>query len=164
MDKAKNKLHGSEMNSLKSVIISITCIILLNACVTSTSPEKPKVISCIFDKKYLKIPKEIIIITMQHHQRYFPTFDKKDNLTNNFFIVADSLDPKSFVKIGNERVIDARLSDAEFFWNKNKSQNLVKQISKLKNVNYFKGLGSYYDKTQRIRKLSGWLKEPSIQM
>ncbi len=121
--------------------------------------EKPKVISCIFDKKYLKIPKEIIIITMQHHQRYFPTFDKKDNVTNNFFIVADSLDPKSFVKIGNERVIDARLSDAEFFWNKNKSQNLVKQISKLKNVNYFKGLGNYFDKVQRIRKLSSLISD-----
>ena len=121
--------------------------------------EKPKVISCIFDKKYLKIPKEIIIITMQHHQRYFPTFDKKDNVTNTFFIVADSLDPKSFVKIGNERVIDARLSDAEFFWNKNKSQNLVKQISKLKYINYFKGLGNYFDKVQRIRKLSSLISD-----
>ena len=116
--------------------------------------EKPKVISCMFDKKYLNIPKEIITITMQHHQKYFPTFDKKYNLTNNFFIIADSIDPKNFVKIGNERVIDARLSDAEFFWNKNKSQNLVKQISKLKNINYFKGLGNYYDKVQRLRKLS----------
>ena len=121
--------------------------------------EKPKVISCTFDKKYLNIPKEIITITMQHHQRYFPTFDKKDNLTNNFFIVADSIDPKSFVKTGNERVIDARLSDAEFFWNKNKSQNLVKQISKLKNINYFKGLGNYYDKVQRIRKLSSLISD-----
>ena len=116
--------------------------------------EKPKVILCSFDKKYLSIPKEIITITMQNHQRYFPTFDKKDNLTNNFFIVADMFDPKGLVKIGNERVIDARLSDAEFFWTKNKSQNLLKQISKLKNINYFKGLGSYYDKVQRIRKLS----------
>ncbi len=87
------------------------------------------------DKKYLSIPKEIITITMQHHQRYFPTFDKKESLTNNFFIVADTLDPKGLVKIGNEKVVDARLSDAEFFWNKNKSQNLVKQISKLKNIN-----------------------------
>ena len=121
--------------------------------------EKPKVISCTFDKKYLSIPKEIITITMQHHQRYFPTFDKKDSLTNNFFIVADSLDPKNFVKIGNERVIDARLSDAEFFWNKNKSQNLLKQISKLKNINYFKGLGNYYDKVQRIRKLSSLISD-----
>ncbi len=121
--------------------------------------EKPKVILCTFDKKYLNIPKEIITITMQHHQKYFPTFDKKDNLTNNFFIVSDSSDPKKLVKIGNERVIDARLSDAEFFWNKNKSQNLVKQISKLKNINYFKGLGSYYDKVQRIRKLSSLISD-----
>ena len=121
--------------------------------------EKPKAISCIFDKKYLQIPKEIIIITMQHHQRYFPTFDKNDNVTNNFFIVADSLDPKSFVKIGNERVIDARLSDAEFFWNKNKNQNLLKQMSKLKNMNYFKGLGTYFDKTQRMRKLGGFISD-----
>ena len=121
--------------------------------------EKPKIILCSFDKKYLNIPKEIITITMEHHQRYFPTFDKKDSLTNNFFIVADSLDPKNFVKIGNERVVDARLNDAEFFWNKNKSQNLVKQISKLKNINYFKGLGSYYDKVQRIRKLSGLISD-----
>ena len=117
--------------------------------------EKPKVILCTFDKKYLNIPKEIIIITMEHHQKYFPIFDKKDNLTNNFLIVADSVDPKGYIKVGNERVVDARLSDAEFFWNKNKSQNLVKQISKLKNINYFKGLGSYYDKVQRIRKLGG---------
>jgi len=121
--------------------------------------QKPKVILCSFDKKYLDIPKEIIAITIQQHQRYFPTFDKKDNLTNNFFIVADSIDPKGFVKIGNERVVDARLSDAEFFWNKNKSQNLVKQVSKLKKINYFKGLGSYYDKVQRIRKLSGLISD-----
>ncbi len=121
--------------------------------------EKPKVISCTFDKKYLDIPKEIITITMQHHQKYFPTFDKKNNLTNNFFIIADTHDLKGFVKIGNERVIDARLSDAEFFWNKNKSQNLVKQISKLKNINYFKGLGTYYDKVQRIRKLSSLISD-----
>ncbi len=121
--------------------------------------EKPKVILCTFDKKYLSIPKEIITITMQHNQKYFPTFDKNESLTNSFFIVADSLDPKGFVKIGNEKVVDARLSDAEFFWNKNKSENLVKQISKLKNINYFKGLGSYYDKVQRVRKLSSLISD-----
>ncbi len=121
--------------------------------------EKPKIIPCTFDKKYLEIPKEIITITMQQQQRYFPTFDKKDKLTNNFFVVADSIDKKGYIKIGNERVIDARLSDAEFFWNKNKSQNLVKQISKLKNVSFFKGLGSYYDKVQRIRKLSSLISD-----
>ena len=116
--------------------------------------EKPKILVCEFDKKFLNIPKEILVTTMQTHQKYFSTIDNKANLTNNFVVVADIDDPKGLVKIGNERVIDARLSDAEFFWERNKSQNLVKQISKLKNINYFKGLGSYYDKIQRMRKLS----------
>ena len=100
--------------------------------------EKPKIILCNFDKKYLDIPKEIIIITMQYHQKYFPTYDNKANLTNNFYIIADSQDRKGLIKIGNERVVEARLNDAEFFWKKNKSQSLVKQVSQLKNVNYFK--------------------------
>ena len=121
--------------------------------------EKPKIILCSFDKKYLDIPKEIIIITMQHHQKYFPTYDNKANLTNNFYIIADSQDHKGLIKIGNERVVEARLNDAEFFWKKNKSQSLVKQVSKLKNVNYFKGLGSYYDKVQRIKKIGGLISD-----
>ncbi len=116
--------------------------------------EKPKILVCEFDKRFLNIPSEILVTTMQTHQKYFSTIDNKSNLTNNFIVVADINDPKGLVKIGNERVIDARLSDAEFFWDRNKSQNLVKQISKLKNINYFKGLGSYFDKIQRMRKLS----------
>ena len=121
--------------------------------------EKPKIILCNFDKKYLDIPKEIIIITMQYHQKYFPTYDNKANLTNNFYIIADSQDRKGLIKIGNERVVEARLNDAEFFWKKNKSQSLVKQVSQLKNVNYFKGLGSYYDKVQRIKKIGGLISD-----
>ena len=121
--------------------------------------EKPKIISCTFNKKFLTIPKEIIITAMQQHQKYFPTEDEKGNLTNNFFVVSNKEDVKGLIKLGNERVIEARLNDAEFFWEKNKSQSLIKQISRLKNVNYFKGLGSYYDKTQRIRKLSGQISD-----
>ena len=124
--------------------------------------EKPKILFCEFDKKYLMIPKEILIITMQGHQKYFPTFDNKENLTNNFIVVADKKDIKGFVKLGNERVIEARLNDAEFFWKKNRSQNLVKQVSKLKNINYFKGLGTYFDKVQRIRKLCGIISDEML--
>jgi len=121
--------------------------------------EKPKIILCQFDKKFLNIPKEILIISMQNHQKYIPTFDKKKNLTNFFLTVSDSKDPKGYVKLGNERVIEARLSDAEFFWNRNKSQNLIKQLSDLKKINFFKGLGSYFDKTQRIKKLSSLISD-----
>ena len=124
--------------------------------------EKPKILFCEFDKKYLTIPKEILIISMQTHQKYFPTFDNKDNLTNNFIVIVDKKDSKGLIRLGNERVIEARLNDAEFFWNKNRSQNLVKQVSKLKNINYFKGLGTYFDKVQRIRKLCGIISDEML--
>ena len=96
---------------------------------------------------------------MQYHQKYFPTFDKNGKITNEFLVVANNKDTLGFIKSGNERVVDARLSDAQFFWEKNKSQNLVKQVSKLKNMNYFKGLGSYFDKIQRMRKLGGMISD-----
>ncbi len=121
--------------------------------------EKPTIIVCDFNNKFLNIPTEILTTTMQNHQKYLPTFDKKNNLTNNFFVVSDVKDTKGLVKLGNERVIEARLSDAEFFWEKNKTQNLVKQVDKLKNINYFKGLGSYFDKIQRMRKLSSLISD-----
>ena len=121
--------------------------------------ESPKILNCKFDQKFLKIPKEILIITMQHHQKYFPTFDKKNNLTNNFLVVANMRDQKGFIKLGNERVVEARLNDAQFFWQKNKSQSLIKQVSKLKKMNYFKGLGTYFDKIQRMRKLSSLISD-----
>ncbi len=115
--------------------------------------DQPNVIVCEFDKKFLNIPKEILILTMQYHQKYFPTFDKKGNITNQFLVVANNKDKKGLIKLGNERVVEARLSDAEFFWQKDKAQNMVKKISDLKLMNYFKGLGNYFDKAQRMRKL-----------
>ena len=124
--------------------------------------DQPHILSCKFDKKFLEIPEEILIITMQHHQKYFHTFDQKGNITNEFFVVANVKDNKGFIKIGNERVVDARLSDASFFWEKNKSQNLIKQISKLKSINYFEGLGSYFDKVQRMRKLGALISDEML--
>jgi glycyl-tRNA synthetase beta chain len=115
--------------------------------------DKPHVLECSFDKKFLSIPKEILVLTMQSHQKYFPLFSKKDEITNEFLVVANNKDQQGLIKIGNERVIEARLSDAEFFWNRDKSQNLVKKVSELKSMNFFKGLGSYFDKVQRMRKL-----------
>ena len=99
--------------------------------------EQPNILICKFDSKFLNIPKEILIITMKYHQRYFHTFDNKGNITNQFLVVANNKDIKGFIKSGNERVVEARLNDAEFFWEKNKSQNLVKQITKLKNDELF---------------------------
>ncbi len=117
--------------------------------------EKPNILLCNFDKKFLSIPEEILSLTMQSHQKYFPIYNKKNEVTNEFLIVANQKDTKGLIKSGNESVIEARLSDAEFFWNKDKNQNLVKKVSELKSIIFFKGLGTYFDKVQRMRKLGG---------
>ena len=121
--------------------------------------DNPNILLCSFNKKFLSIPKEILILTMQSHQKYFPTFDQKKEVTNEFLIVANKKDTRGLIKIGNERVVEARLSDAEFFWNKDKTQNLVKKVSELKLINFFKGLGTYFDKVQRMRKLGGMISD-----
>ena len=66
---------------------------------------------------------------------------------------------KKIIKSGNERVVDARLSDASFFWEKDKSLNLIKQINKLKNIAFYENLGSIYDKTQRLRKMAYFISD-----
>ena len=121
--------------------------------------DQPYILECSFDKKFLSIPKEILILTMQSHQKYFPLFTKKDEITNEFIVIANKKDSKGLIKTGNERVLDARLNDAEFFWNKDKSQNLVKKVSGLKSMNFFKGLGTYFDKVQRMRKLGALISD-----
>ena len=119
--------------------------------------EDPQVLLIDFNKKYLELPKEIIISTLQNHQRYFPIFNRKDEITNFFLVVANKKDTNNIIKDGNKRVVEARLADAKFFWDKDKSKNLIKQIAKLKDVQFYESLGSIYDKTQRLRKLSGML-------
>ena len=114
--------------------------------------EKPNVILCKFDEIYLKIPQEILIVTMQQHQKYFPLFDDSNKLTNLFLLVSNLPDKKGYIKIGNQRVIESRLSDAKFFWEKNKNQSLVKQVCKLKNLSFFNQLGTFNNRTQRLRK------------
>ena len=121
--------------------------------------ENPRVLLADFKKDYLQIPEEIIISTLKRHQRYFPLFNKKDHLTNNFFVVANKSDTKNLIKNGNKRVVEARLADAKFFWDKDKSKNLIKQINKLKDIKFYEKLGTVYDKTQRLRKLAALLSD-----
>jgi len=121
--------------------------------------EDPNVLLVNFNKEYLKIPQEIIISTLEKHQRYFPVFDSRGRLTNNFFVVANKKDEKKFITIGNKRVVEARLADAKFFWDKDRSKNLIKQIANLKTVTFYEKLGTIYDKTQRIRKIAAMLSD-----
>ena len=121
--------------------------------------DKPNIITATFDKSYLELPKEIIRSTLQTHQRYFTLVDLKDRMLNEFIIVANNKDEKKLIKTGNERVVEARLSDANFFWNRDKSFNLIKQINKLKKIVFYENLGTVYDKTQRLRKMAYFISD-----
>ena len=121
--------------------------------------ENPNVLLVNFDKEYLKIPEEIIISTLEKHQRYFPIFDSRERLTNYFFVVANKKDEKKLITEGNRRVVDARLADAKFFWEKDRSKNLIKQIANLKTITFYEKIGTIYDKTQRIRNLASLLSD-----
>jgi glycyl-tRNA synthetase beta chain len=116
--------------------------------------DKPRIIVAKFDKNYLKLPKEVIKSTLQSHQKYFTLIDHKGRIKNEFIIVINKRDAKKLIKIGNERVVEARLSDASFFWQRDKSLNLIKQINKLKKIIFYENLGTIYDKTQRLRQMA----------
>ena len=80
-------------------------------------------------------------------------------MLNYFFSVSDKEDKYGLIKKGNENVVEARLSDADYFWKKNKSQSMLKYVAKLEKVNYFNGLGNYLDKTKRIKNLSSLISD-----
>jgi len=121
--------------------------------------EDPNILFINFDKKYLEMPEEIIISTLQKHQKYLPLFDSKDSLTNFFLVVANKEDSNNLIKNGNRRVVEARLSDANFFWKKDKSKNLIKQIANLKKIIFYEKIGTIYDKTQRLRNLASLISD-----
>ncbi len=121
--------------------------------------DKPSVIVAQFDKNYLKLPREVIKSTLQTHQRYFTLEDHRYRISNEFIVVTNKKDLKKLIKTGNERVVEARLSDASFFWEKDKSLNLIKQINKLKQVTFYDNLGTIYEKTQRLRKMAYFISD-----
>ena len=107
-----------------------------------------------FEDKYLALPEAAIITPMRDHQRYFPVRGKDGRLLNKFIAVRNG--GKAFlenVTHGNERVLRARLSDAEFFFNEDRKQKLETYEEKIKPVVFQEGLGNMYDKSQRLEKL-----------
>ncbi|MCH8101257.1 MAG: glycine--tRNA ligase subunit beta [Proteobacteria bacterium] len=111
-----------------------------------------------FDSKYLSLPREVVISTLTSHQRYFPIADAEGNLLPHFVTVAnlDSKDPGQ-VRSGNERVIRSRLADAAFFWDTDRRNTLASRQDALNEVVYQHGLGSLFDRAQRIGTLATWL-------
>jgi glycyl-tRNA synthetase beta chain len=108
-----------------------------------------------FDERYLELPQEVPIATMQDHQRYFPVRDAQGKLRNEFIAVAniESRAPEK-VRDGNERVVRPRLADAAFFWDTDRRQRLETRRAMLKNVTFQAKLGSLHDKSERVGRLA----------
>lgn len=120
--------------------------------------EYPTALCGTFEEKYLKLPKEAVITPMRDHQRYFPVLDDNNNLLPLFITVRNGgklgLDK---VQHGNERVLRARLADAQFFFDEDRKHNLEFYVEKLKTVVFQEGLGTIYDKSNRLVSLAEFI-------
>jgi len=117
--------------------------------------EWPSAIAGHFETRFLEVPQEALISTMQDNQKYFPVVDEKGRLMPHFITVSniESREPER-VREGNERVIRPRFADAEFFWKQDRKQPLDKHLEALRHVVFQRKLGSLYDKTERVAVLS----------
>jgi glycyl-tRNA synthetase beta chain len=111
-----------------------------------------------FDEIYLELPREVVVSTLTGHQRYFPMADASGDLLPHFVTMAnlESRDPEQVIE-GNERVIRPRLADAAFFWDSDRKKPLADRIDGLQAVVYQQGLGSLFDKSERVGRLASSL-------
>ena len=117
--------------------------------------EWPVAVVCNFDEAFLTIPQEVAVTVMETHQRYFALYTKEGKLINKFVTITNYVGEEfENIKAGNLRVIKARLDDAVFFFNEDTKKPLESYVENLKGMTFQKGMGSVYDKTQRIIKLS----------
>ncbi len=116
--------------------------------------EYPVPVTCEFNPDYLRLPEELVVTVMAVHQRYFALY-KDGKLINKFITMTNYLgDEFENIKAGNVRVIKARLDDAVFFFNEDTKKPLSAYVEDIKGITFQKGMGTMYDKAQRLVKLS----------
>ncbi|MHA6491785.1 glycine--tRNA ligase subunit beta [Pseudomonas borbori] len=122
--------------------------------------EWPVPLVCSFEERFLEVPQEALITTMQDNQKYFCLLDGNGKLLPRFITVAniESKDPAQIIS-GNEKVVRPRLTDAEFFFKQDKKQKLESFNQRLANVVFQAQLGSVYDKAQRVSALAAFIAE-----
>ena len=120
--------------------------------------EFPTPIRGAFDPAYLELPKEILSTVMRHHQRYFTVLKADGSLAPEFVAVTNTDgDPDGLIRQGNERVLRARFNDARFFWKVDQNKHLPARLEDLAKVTFQAKLGSYKEKTERLRALANKL-------
>jgi glycyl-tRNA synthetase beta chain len=117
--------------------------------------ERPNVLLGQFEKEFLEVPQECLILTMKANQKYFPLLDANNNLTNKFLIVSNisPTDPSAVIQ-GNERVVRPRLADAKFFFDQDRKNTLLSRYPKLAKVVYHNKLGNQAERTERVRSIA----------
>ena len=110
-----------------------------------------------FNSDFLEVPQEILIISMQVHQRYFPILDSNGKLLPKFVVVRNGIESSDFVRKGNEKVLSARLADARFFYQEDLKHPLSDNVEKLKTVVFQKDLGTIYQKVERSKEVANYL-------
>ncbi|MFC2506510.1 MAG: glycine--tRNA ligase subunit beta [Kingella sp. (in: b-proteobacteria)] len=117
--------------------------------------EYPVVLQAGFEEHFLAVPQECLILTMQQNQKYFPLLDKNGKLMNRFLLVSNlqTQDPSHIIQ-GNERVLRARLSDAEFFYKQDQKATLESRLPKLANVVYHNKIGSQAERIERLQSIA----------
>lgn len=113
--------------------------------------ERPNVLVCSFEREFLDVPQECLILTMKANQKYFPLLDAADKLTNQFLVVSNiSPDDASAVVGGNERVVRPRLADAKFFFDQDRKKSLASRVESLGKVVYHNKLGTQGERVMRV--------------
>jgi glycyl-tRNA synthetase beta chain len=113
--------------------------------------ERPNVLTCEFEKEFLDVPQECLILTMKANQKYFPLIDASGKLTNRFLVVSNiTPDDASFVIGGNERVVRPRLADAKFFFDQDRKKTLESRVDGLSKVVYHNKLGTQGERMARV--------------
>lgn len=117
--------------------------------------ERPNVLICAFEKEFLDVPQECLILTMKANQKYFPLLDAAGKLTHQFLVVSNiSPSDASAVIGGNERVVRPRLADAKFFFDQDRKKTLASRVAGLDKVVYHNKLGSQGERVERVRAIA----------
>lgn len=119
--------------------------------------EYPFAIKGEFSKDYLQLPEDIITITLETHQRYFPVKDKDGKLSNKFIVIRNAPEYSETVKKGNEKVVEPRLADAKFFFDEDLKNKFADNVEKLKEVTFQKDMGTIFEKVKRSEKIAEYL-------
>jgi glycyl-tRNA synthetase beta chain len=117
--------------------------------------ERPNVLVCEFEKAFLEVPQECLILTMKANQKYFPLLDTHGKLTNKFLVVSNIRPADASAVVGgNERVVRPRLADAKFFFDQDRKKTLQSRVAELAKVVYHNKLGTQGDRAERVRAIA----------